>query len=549
MASVPENLEKILQARYGEEVRGAIHDSIRDIYQYANGDDIDLMKRIIMEMDSYSGRLENITEGMYVSGVDGNHSALSSTKIIRVNVEDLSGNTIRIPISNATDIRGFCFRSSDETVINAKRYSSLHNDAIPDNVMTIIECQVPNVASYLELTWSNSFGDPNLYFGFFPSTSLLDLCYEFVKSFNGSFGFDEGWTIGKYLNANGELVDYGTNKYSLATSDFVKVSNYSKMFLLNDWFTVADYAKAIAFYDQGKHVLSTYDWHYGYEEQAGKRSAIHSVPIPGNAYYVRVSYRNNDANRIPLRLFRVWFDEPKKDLGYYYPGPISCFLNVGCIGDSLSSGESVSGPSGSFEYVDIYKHSWGQYLARMTGNTYHNWSSGGLTASGWLSSEHATECFDGEHLCECYTIGLGVNDANRDVTLGSQTDVGDGDSNPDTFYGNYGKIISKILKLQPKAKIFVFTGPSDSMESEGFNEAIRYMGTRFADNVFVIDLYDLKDEYSTITSDYNKWKGGHGNAISYMEMAHIIAREIDNYINANPVKFRDIQFIGTNYTW
>ena len=43
MATVPENLEKILQARYGEEVRGAIHDSIEDIYEYANGDAVEAL--------------------------------------------------------------------------------------------------------------------------------------------------------------------------------------------------------------------------------------------------------------------------------------------------------------------------------------------------------------------------------------------------------------------------------------------------------------------------------------------------------------------------
>lgn len=40
MATVPEHLEKILQARYGEEVRGAIHDSIESIYNYTDDDHV-----------------------------------------------------------------------------------------------------------------------------------------------------------------------------------------------------------------------------------------------------------------------------------------------------------------------------------------------------------------------------------------------------------------------------------------------------------------------------------------------------------------------------
>lgn len=54
MATVPENLEKILKARYGEEVRGAIHDSIESIYNYTADDHID---NSIMDngTKSYSG--------------------------------------------------------------------------------------------------------------------------------------------------------------------------------------------------------------------------------------------------------------------------------------------------------------------------------------------------------------------------------------------------------------------------------------------------------------------------------------------------------------
>ena len=47
MATVPENLEKILQARYGEEVRGAIHDSISGMYTDYNIDVFDQVKSML----------------------------------------------------------------------------------------------------------------------------------------------------------------------------------------------------------------------------------------------------------------------------------------------------------------------------------------------------------------------------------------------------------------------------------------------------------------------------------------------------------------------
>lgn len=50
MATVPEKLEKILSARYGEEVRGAIHDSIAECYSYANGESIEEISYDIVSM-------------------------------------------------------------------------------------------------------------------------------------------------------------------------------------------------------------------------------------------------------------------------------------------------------------------------------------------------------------------------------------------------------------------------------------------------------------------------------------------------------------------
>ena len=45
MATVPENLNKILQARYGEEVRGAIYDSIAQCYKDSTGESLDNLER------------------------------------------------------------------------------------------------------------------------------------------------------------------------------------------------------------------------------------------------------------------------------------------------------------------------------------------------------------------------------------------------------------------------------------------------------------------------------------------------------------------------
>lgn len=60
--------------------------------------------------------------------------------------------------------------------------------------------------------------------------------------------------------------------------------------------------------------------------------------------------------------------------------------------------------------------------------------------------------------------------------------------NPETYYGNYGKILMKIKEIQPKAKIFVLTDPLQEVEAAGYNEAVRKISEMFS-NVYLVDLY------------------------------------------------------------
>ena len=233
------------------------------------------------------------------------------------------------------------------------------------------------------------------------------------------------------------------------------------------------------------------------------------------------------------------------------PGLLSCFLNVGCIGDSLASGESVyTQADGSNGYADLYEHSWGQYLARMTGNKYYNWSSGGHTTETWLTSSYATECFDGEHKCEAYIIGLGQNDYNRGLAIGgsSDIDVANHNNNASSYYGNYGKIISKIKEIQPRARIFVLTDPSSATETAGYNDAVREIATMFS-NVYLVDLYEHGRDLFNSGVIAACSRSGHFNAIGYREISLIIASYIDWVMRNDVSEFVDIEFIGTNYEY
>lgn len=57
------------------------------------------------------------------------------------------------------------------------------------------------------------------------------------------------------------------------------------------------------------------------------------------------------------------------------------FRRIACVGDSLSSGElEVLNRDGKKVNLDLYEHSWGKYIARMTGAIIFNFSRSGMTA-------------------------------------------------------------------------------------------------------------------------------------------------------------------------
>lgn len=390
--------------------------------------------------------------------------------------------------------------------------------------------------------------------------------------------------------SNGSLRTYtpGTNTY-FATEDYLPFPyGGSRCLLRASMSTAPNDVSGLAFYDADKKYLSGLK----YAQEKGGVLCYTEFICPKGTEYIRLTmYREN------LKDFaKIWFQDTVVSTGKIQDGAITTpkiadgavakekldvsiqkrltaevndllglnlsdtplerirndaglmaiFRHVGCIGDSLASGEAVYKKNdGSTGGKDLFEYSWGQYLARMTGNTYYNWSRGGLRCDTFLSSSMAVECFDGEHKCEAYVIGLGQNENNKKYTIGTAADIDMNDytQNPDTYYGNYGRIIQKIQQLQPKAKIFVLTDPLKAVETAGYNAAVREIAGMFQ-NVYLVDLFTYGATLYSSGFLYQQKRGGHFNAVGYFICAMIIATYIDWIIKKNPTEFREVEFIG-----
>ncbi|MBR3715352.1 MAG: SGNH/GDSL hydrolase family protein [Clostridia bacterium] len=237
-------------------------------------------------------------------------------------------------------------------------------------------------------------------------------------------------------------------------------------------------------------------------------------------------------------------------------GYTSILRTIGCVGDSLSSGEFESTKEdGNKGYHDYYDYSWGQFIARMSGYTVYNFSRGGMTAREYCNSFAENNGFwDKDKACKAYIIALGVNDVlNQGQPFGGFDDIclDDHTKNANTFIGRYGEIVQRLKEISPDAKFFFMTMPDEDVSEERKNKMLEhrdvmYKMAEFFDNSYVIDLMKYGPKYD---AEFRKnfYLGGHMNACGYYLTAKMVASYIDYIIRHNMDDFRQIGFVGTPF--
>ncbi len=226
------------------------------------------------------------------------------------------------------------------------------------------------------------------------------------------------------------------------------------------------------------------------------------------------------------------------------------FRTIGCIGDSLSSGELESFDEGIPGFHDFYEYSWGQFMARTLGSKVYNFSKGGMTAKEFFNS-FAQVCgaYKYENLCQAYIIALGVNDLNLNFEMGT-VDI---DKVEDTILSYYIRIIKTIKSKQPDAKFFLMTMPNDVTKTqeaieknEAYSEAIRTLAEKFK-NTYVLDFRKYAPVYDQKFKD--TFFLGHMTPTGYVLTAKMVMSYIDYIIRNNPEDFSQVGFIGTPYKY
>ncbi len=238
-------------------------------------------------------------------------------------------------------------------------------------------------------------------------------------------------------------------------------------------------------------------------------------------------------------------------------GYTTIFPTIACVGDSLSSGEFEHvDEAGVRTFHDIFQFSWGQFIARSTGNKVYNFSRGGMTAKEYMESfAEINDFWDENKKATAYIIALGVNDLlGLKQPLGSVSDIDleNLENNKDTFVGWYGRIIQKYKKISPNAKFFFVSMPKENSIDDIANPikevhaALLYDLTKIFSNSYVIDLYQYAPVYDKEFKE-KFYLEGHMNPAGYRLTAVMISSYIDYIIRSDFKAFIQVGFIGTNY--
>ena len=238
-----------------------------------------------------------------------------------------------------------------------------------------------------------------------------------------------------------------------------------------------------------------------------------------------------------------------------YTHIIPQFTKIGALGGSYTTGASDWKDSdGVYHSVDHPELSWIQIWGRKHGVQAFNFSHGGMSTKTWFTwSDGITKAQQAGNECKVYFILFGggndINAYDGLTNLGTIADVhvGSEDTNPDTYFGNYSKIIATLKSIGgARTKIFAFPFAqimnSNALRST-YNNATEAICALY-DDVFFLDIED--DPVINGSKVQAQYFGGHFSAYGYKLIADRLEFYVDRYVEEHPSDFDDIQWIGSD---
>ena len=225
----------------------------------------------------------------------------------------------------------------------------------------------------------------------------------------------------------------------------------------------------------------------------------------------------------------VQIEEVDKTL-FPYTG-FDMFRTIAGLGDSYTEGDLVT--SGN-TWTTITGINYLDSIAKRNGITANNYGSGGANTNTYLERQAFANCLSATP-SDLYMICFGINDASVEMTVGTTADIKeDYTENPNTFCGNYGRILDQLIAHAPSAKIIlVMPWPTDA-DYSAYNEAVEAIAGHYS-----IPCIDPSDDPFFTSHFWMGYKsGGHPTCMLYAGMGRAVERLFVKCVTDNPRYFR-----------
>ena len=213
------------------------------------------------------------------------------------------------------------------------------------------------------------------------------------------------------------------------------------------------------------------------------------------------------------------------------------FQSIAGVGDSYTEGDMVKANG---TWVTKEGINYLSAIGKRNSIVVHNYGSGGATTETYQNRQAFTDALS-DSPSDLYIFALGQNDINEATTKGTIEDIKeDYTQNPNTFYGNYGRIIAQIMNHAPNAR-FVILGSwvkgissASGLDYQSYNDDIKAIAEHF--EFPYINPFD--DDFFNSKLYNNNMSSGHPTAMGYIGMSYAVERLFSKCVQNNASYFK-----------
>lgn len=377
---------------------------------------------------------------------------------------------------------------------------------------------------------------------------LVDLLVEPLQELENQVVINPQFESGHYIAYDsGVQYDFGSD---MSASTFTEIDEGYKTLMIQGLNYGGKDSAGLAFYNENQNFISGYQYN---------NTDDLKLSIPSNARYFRFTIKTNMIDSVIVKLvgdslidflhtLKNNFDRIETQIENHNFDYCQIFHKIAGIGDSLMSGELAfySESEQTNKFVDLHKYSWLSNLCKNIGAEATHYSSGGQSTKSWLE-EKLNDMKSESVKPSAYYIGLGTNDASDvsgspRVPLGT---IGDCDTDNQTFYGYYSRIIKEVRAFNPHAKIFCcslyYTIDYNLEKTQQYCQAIKEMCNKYG--CYYIDFFGNYGEFYS-KNDNVFMSVGHFTSPGYVRVGKEIQQLTNDVIRRNQADFK---FVGLEY--